>query len=172
MQGVALIVCLVSTVEHLLVGVVMVIGLIGVAVPVLPGLLLILAAALWWTIGDGGSAAHWAFFALIAAVFAVGTVLKYVVPARRTTAAGAAGRSMVIAVLLGVVGMFVIPIVGAPVGFVLGIYLSEAQRQRSHRAAWASTKVALKGVALSILIEFLAGVVMFGLWLIGALFAA
>jgi uncharacterized protein YqgC (DUF456 family) len=157
----------VTTTEQMLVGLLMVVGLIGVAVPILPGLLLVLVAALWWTIGDGGGALRWTLLGLIGAVFVVGTVLKYVVPAKRTSAAGAAGRSMVIAVVLGVLGMFVIPIVGAPVGFVLGIYLSEAQRLRSPAAAWAATKVAVKGVALSMLIEFLAGVLMFAIWLVG-----
>lgn len=156
-----------TTTEQVLVGLVMVVGLIGVAVPILPGLLLVLAAALWWTIADGGGALRWTVFGLIAAVFVLGTVLKYLVPARRTSAAGAANRSMVIAVLLGVAGMFVIPIVGAPVGFVLGIYLSETQRLRSPGAAWSATKVAVKGVALSMLIEFLAGVAMFAIWLVG-----
>lgn len=145
----------------------MVIGLVGVAVPLLPGLLLMLAAGLWWTIGDGGSTTHWVFFGVMTAIFVIGTVAKYVIPARRTTASGAANRSMLIAALLGVVGMFVIPIVGAPIGFVLGVYLSEAQRQRSHAAAWRATRVAITGFALSMLIEFLAGVGMFVSWLAG-----
>ncbi len=159
----------VTTTEELLVGVLMLVGLAGVVVPVVPGLLLVLAGALWWTIGDGGSVGHWTYFTVIALVFVAGTVLKYVVPARRTAVAGTATRSMVFAAGVGIVGLFVIPIIGAPIGFVLGIYLAELQRLHSRQAAWTSTRAALNGVALSMLIEFSAGVVMIGIWLLGAL---
>lgn len=158
-----------TTTELVLVGLVMLAGLIGVAVPLLPGLLLVLAGAIWWTLAEGGGAARWVILGLIAAVLVVGTALKYLVAARTTAAAGTATRSMVFAVLLGVVGFFVIPVVGAPFGFVLGIYLAERPRLGGHPAASASTRAALKGVALSILVEFTAGVVMIAIWLVGVL---
>lgn len=158
-----------TTTELVLVGLVMIAGLIGVAVPLLPGLLLVLAGALWWTVGDGGGAVHWVIFGLMAAVLVVGTAVKYLVAARTTAAAGTANRSMVVAVLLGVVGFFVVPVVGAPFGFVLGIYLAERQRLGGHAAASVSTRAAIRGVALSMLVEFTAGVLMIGIWLIGLL---
>lgn len=162
---------LVNTTEHIVVGLIMVAGLAGVAVPVLPGLLLILAAALFWAIRDAGSqpVAHWIVFAIIAAVFLIGWVLKYLVPARRAAAAGATGRSMLFAVGLGIVGLFVIPIVGAPIGFVLGVYLAERRRLGAHTPAWRATVGALRGVGLSMLIEFCAGVLMIAVWLVGVL---
>ncbi|WP_212753732.1 DUF456 family protein [Nakamurella aerolata] len=149
------------------VGVVMLLGLLGVAVPLLPGLALIAAAALWWTLADGPSAGHWVVFAVIVVVWGVGFALKYAVPAKRTTASGAVGSSLLLAALLGVVGLFVIPVIGAPVGFVLGIYLAELRRQRSSGAAWRSTKAALTGIALGMLIEFCAGALMIGVWVLG-----
>ena len=57
--------------------------------------------------------------------------------------------------------------IGAPIGFVLGVYLSE--RARSPQTAWPATKAALKGVGLSVLVEFCAGVVMLATWLGGVL---
>lgn len=157
----------VTTFGLVIVGLLMVIGLLGVVIPVLPGLLLVLGAGLWWAIADGGTTAHWVAFGAIALIFCLGTAAKYVVPARRTAAAGAVTSSMVFALILGIVGMFVIPIVGAPIGFVLGIYLAELRRLRDSAAAWAATKAALKGVGLSILIEFTAGVLMIASWAIG-----
>ena len=58
---------------------------------------------------------------------------------------------------LGVVGFFVVPVVGLFVGFVLGVYLAE-RRRVGGAAAWPSTKEALRAVGLSILIELAAGV--------------
>ena len=156
-----------TTFGIVLVGLLMLAGLIGVVVPVLPGLLLVGGAGLWWAIGDGGTTTHWLVFAVIALIGLVGTWLKYVVPARRTAQAGASGRSQLVALGLGIVGFFVIPVIGAPIGFVLGIYLAELHRLRAKAPAWAATRAALQGFALSMLIEFTAAVLMIGAWVIG-----
>lgn len=160
--------CGMNTTGHVLVALVMVVGLLGVAIPVLPGLLLVLAGGLWWTMADGASTGHWIVFGVMAALMLAGTAAKYIIPAKRTSQAGASKRSMVFAVLLGVAGLFVIPVVGAPIGFVLGIYLAERARLGAHAPAWSSTRAALRGVGLSMLIEFCAGVAMIAVWLIGA----
>ncbi|HST64924.1 MAG TPA: DUF456 family protein, partial [Mycobacteriales bacterium] len=71
-----------------LVGVVMVLGIVGILLPVLPGLLLIWAAGLWWTIADGGGATRWTVLAVLTALLVVGTIVKYVLPARSAAARG------------------------------------------------------------------------------------
>ena len=48
-------------------------------------------------------------------------------------------------VALGVVGFFVIPVIGLFIGFVLGVYLAEYRRVGG-AAAWPSTKEALRAV--------------------------
>jgi uncharacterized protein len=156
-----------TTFGLVVVGLLMLVGLVGVVVPIVPGLLLIVGAALWWAIGDGGSTAHWVTFAIMSLIAAAGTFLKYAVPARHTARAGASNVTMVFALLLGVVGLFVIPVVGAPVGFVVGVYLAELRRHKRHEPAWGATKAALKGFALAMLIEFTAGALMIGTWAIG-----
>lgn len=149
------------------VGLLMLAGLVGVVVPVLPGLLLIAGAALWWAIGDGGTTAHWVTFTAVLLLGAAGTFLKYAVPARHTSKAGATKVTMVFALLLGVAGFVLIPVVGAPVGFVVGVYLAELRRHHRHEPAWGATRAALKGFALSMLIEFTAGALMVGSWVVG-----
>ena len=67
---------------------------------------------------------------------------------------------------LGVVGFFVVPVVGLPLGFVLGVYLAEYRRVGG-RAAWPSTVHALKAAGLSILIELAAGVAAALVWVVG-----
>ena len=154
---------------HVAVGLLILAGLIGVLIPFLPGMLLIVAAALWWAIADGATTGHWVTFAIVAALCAGGTALKYVVPARTTSEAGASRVSMIFAIALGIVGFFVIPVIGAPIGFVLGIYLAELRRVRGRAQAWTATKAALRGVLLGVLIEFTAAALAAGAWVIGAL---
>jgi uncharacterized protein len=150
-----------------LVGVVMVLGIVGILLPVLPGLLLIWAAGLWWTIADGGGATRWTVLAVLTALLVVGTVVKYVLPARSAAARGAPVSTLVVGALGGIVGFFVIPVVGLLIGGVVGIYLAEYVRLRDPGRAWTSTRAALVAIGIGLLIELTAGVLMFGVWLLG-----
>jgi uncharacterized protein YqgC (DUF456 family) len=155
--------------EQLLVGLAMAAGLVGVLVPVIPGLLLIWAAGLWWTIADGGGGVRWTVLGLLTALLIVGTVTKYVLPARSAAARGAPATSLVAGAAGAVVGFFVIPVVGLLIGFVVGIYLAEQVRLRDGRRAWVSTRAALVALGIALLIELTAGVLMVGVWLLGLL---
>lgn len=148
--------------------VVMLVGLAGIVVPVVPGLLLVwLATALWAY--DHPAPSAWVVFGVATVIYAAGLVSQYVVPGRRMRQAGVGTGTLLVAVLLAVVGFFVIPVLGAVVGFVLGIFLVEMSRHHERGPAWASTRHALKGVALSIGIELAAGFAIVLTWLVGLL---
>ena len=136
-------------------GLAVTVGLLGIVVPVLPGSVLILGAVLVWTIDDGSRAA-WVVFAVVTTLLVAGSVVKYAVPGRRLKDAGVPARTLWSGALLGLVGFFVIPVLGLFLGFVAGVYLAEAQRLGSDRA-WPSTKQAITAAGLSVLIELLAG---------------
>jgi hypothetical protein len=97
-------------------------------------------------------------------------VVKYIVPERRLRESGIPRRSTLLGVLLGIVGFFVIPVVGMFVGFPLGVYLSERERLHTHDRAWTSTKHALRASGLSILIEFIGTSLAAAVWLTAVLF--
>ena len=152
---------------ELLVALVIAVGLVGILVPILPGSVLVLAAILGWA-WDAGGATAWTVFGVSAAILLVGGVVKYLVPNRRLKDAGIPASTQWIGAALGVVGFFVLPVVGLIVGFVLGIYLAE-HRRLGRRAAWPSTQHALKAVGLSILIELAAAVAATFVWVVGVL---
>jgi len=153
------------TLTDLVVGLAILVGLVGIIVPVLPGTVLILVAVLIWAVQvDTGPG--WAVFAVATTFLAVGTLVKYVVPGRRMQAAGVPNSTILIGALIGIVGFFVIPVVGLLVGFVLGVYLAEHRRVGAERA-WPSTKAALKAVGLGILIELVAALLATAAWLVG-----
>ncbi len=145
------------------------VGLVGILVPVLPGTVLILAAVLVWAIGVS-SPTGWVVLGLVTVFLAAGTVVKYAVPGRRLQATGVPTRTLVLGGLAGVVGFFVVPVVGLVVGFVAGVYASELQRVGTQRA-WGTTKHALRAAGLSVLIELAAGLLAAVTWLAGALVA-
>jgi uncharacterized protein len=69
--------------------------------------------------------------------------------------------------VLGIIGFFVIPVLGLVIGFVLGIYLAELARRRNQRAAWTSTVHALKGVVLSVGVELCGALLATAAWAVG-----
>jgi uncharacterized protein len=154
---------------QLAVGLAMVVGLIGVLVPIVPGLLLIWLAGLAWTIADGGGPARWTVFAVMTVLFVVGTTAKYLLPAHTAAARGAPATTLVAGAAGAVVGFFVIPVIGLLIGGIAGIYLAELTRLRDGRRAMVSTRAALVGIGIGVLVELTAGVLMIGSWLVGVL---
>ena len=150
---------------EVLVALAIAVGLVGVIVPILPGSLLVLGAVLVWA-WDMGSTTAWVVFAVATAFIALGGIVKYVVPGRRLKENEIPTSTLLVGGLLGIVGFFVIPVIGLLIGFVLGVYLAELRRVGSD-AAWPATKHALKAVGLSILIELVATLCAAATWALG-----
>lgn len=144
-------------------GIMIVAGLVGIAVPLLPGLLLIWGGVLLWAT-EIQSTAGWVVLGVATALAAIGLLVKYLVPGKRLHAAGIRTSTTLAGVVLGVIGFFVLPVIGLPIGFVLGIYLAERSRRGTHEQAWAATIHALKAIGLSLGIELLTGLVMAATW--------
>lgn len=142
------------------------VGLIGIVVPVLPGLVLVLGGVLVWALVEGTTLA-WGVFAASVVVTVAGYVLQYTLPGRRMRERGVSSSTLFLAVLLGIVGFFVIPVVGAIVGFVLGIFVVELGRSRDRAQAWVRTKHALVAVLHSMGIELAAGLAITALYVVG-----
>ena len=153
------------SVTEVLVALAIAVGLVGILVPILPGSALVLVAILVWAIEVGGSTA-WAVFAVAAALLVAGGVVKFVLPGRRLKEAGIPASTQWIGAAFGVVGFFVVPVVGLFLGFVLGVYVAERDRVGA-AAAWPSTKAALRAAGLSILIELGAGLLATLVWIGG-----
>ncbi|GAA1151880.1 DUF456 domain-containing protein [Nocardioides aquiterrae] len=153
------------TTTDLIAALVIAVGLVGILVPILPGSILVVAGVVGWAIAVGGPTA-WAVAGVATALVVAGTVVKYVVPGRRLQVAGIPATTQWAGVLLGVVGFFVVPVVGLFLGFALGIYLAELARVGS-KQAWPSTLHSLKAVGLSIVIELAAALAATAVWVAG-----
>ena len=142
------------------------VGLAGIVVPILPGSLLILVAVVAWAAEDQSRTA-WTVAVVASAFLVVGTLVKYLLPGRRLKAT--VPTSTLVAGAVGaVVGFFVIPVVGALIGFPAGVYLAEHRRVGAAQA-WPSTTAALRAIGLSILIEFVAGLLAAATFAVGVL---
>lgn len=145
----------------------MVVGLVGILLPALPGTLLILAAGLAWAalVEDDGTG-RWVVVAVMTVLFVVGAVAKYALPGRRLS--GRLPRSTLVLGAAGaVVGLLVLPPFGLLLGGVLGVYLAEVRRLGPGAPARRSTVEVLKAVGLGMLAELTAGVLMVATWIAG-----
>lgn len=168
-----------------------VIGLVGIVVPVLPGLILIWAGVAVWALSRH-DLAGWLTLGLATLLTVGGSLVKYLLPGRRLRSAGVGWPTLACGAIGGVVGFFVVPVVGLFAGFILGVYLAERYRLASGPAtatpppvgpvgpvgapgppagtavptAWESTKAALVAVGWSIAIELATGLMVTTSWLV------
>lgn len=150
----------------LLVGLAMVVGIAGTLLPVVPGVALIWAAALVFGLVEGFGVVGWAAMVVITALGVAGVVAGVRFPQRAAAAGGIDWRGQLLAFALAVVGFFVIPIAGAPIGFVVGIYL--VARSRHGAEAWPITKRTVRAMIVAAGLQFVAALAMAGTWLVWA----
>lgn len=149
---------------EVVVGLVILFGLAGVVVQVLPGSLIVLGAIAVWTVVTGTGAA-WAVLAVSVVAVAVAAAAKYVVAGRHLRRAEVPSSTLAWGAAAGIVGFFAIPLIGLVLGFVLGVYLSELARLRDTRRAWPATLAALRAAGIALLVELAGALVAAGAWL-------
>lgn len=158
------------TIPSVVASVVILLGLVGIIVPVLPGTILIGAAIVGWAAFTGGETA-WVAAGIAVILLAVGAVVKFAVPHRRLREVGVPTSTIAIGGIVGIVGFFLLPVVGLFIGFVGGVWLAEARRLGMPNAG-PSTKAALAAVGLSILIELASGLLATAVFIGGVLYSA
>src|SRR5690606_33670633 len=99
----------------LLIALAILVGLVGAVVQVVPGGLVVAGAVVLWGVVVGGTAG-WTVVAAAVVFAAVALVLKYLLAGRYLKRQGVPSRSLVVGAALGIIGFFVMPVVGLFVG--------------------------------------------------------
>ncbi len=147
-----------------LVALAMVVGVAGTVLPFIPGLPIVWAAALVYGIVEGFGAVGWVAFGAITVLAIVGMVLGFTLPHQRLSASGAPRSTVLIGLIAGIIGFFVIPVVGLPIGAIVGVYAAERLRTGNGRTAWASTKNLIVGFGMGAAVQVGAGLAMISCW--------
>ncbi len=142
--------------------VLLVLGILGTFLPVLPGLLLSLAGVLIYKFGTDAPLSMvyiWIFVILTI----ISTILNYVIPARTNRKYGGTRWGSVGSVLGTIGGMFFIPVpFGFLIGMFLGVFLGELLHDATDKKkAWNSTKGAFIGFLYGTGFNFMVGLAMF-----------
>ena len=143
------------------------IGIVGTVFPILPGALLVASAVAVWGVVTGGSGG-WTVVAVAVGITAAAQVLKYLWAGRKMSRDGVPGWIMVLGGVGGVIGFFLIPVVGVVVGFVAGVYLAEVLRLRSFTGAWPTTVSAMKAAGIATLVELTGALLVTAAWAFAA----
>jgi uncharacterized protein YqgC (DUF456 family) len=148
--------------------VVIAIGLIGILVPLVPGSILVFAAIAVWAYLEG-TTVGWITLGVATVILAAALLVKYLWPMKRMRNADVRTVSLMVGGAFGIVGFFVVPVLGLVIGFVVGVYVAELAQRHDNRLAWASTVHAIKGVALSVGVELAGALLATMAWVAGVL---
>ncbi len=155
-----------DTLLIVLVAVIMVIGVAGTVLPILPGLWVIWAAAAVYGVLAGFGTGGWIAMALITALAIAGTASAFYLPQRTASEVGVPWWGQVIALGFAIAGFFIVPVVGAPLGFVVGILVTTIVRERHVIGALNATWATLKSMLLASGVQFAVGLVMMAVWVL------
>ncbi len=152
---------------------VMLVGLIGAVVPILPGAWLIWLAAVGYGLGQWLFLGQTAFdgwiggaaMVLLTLLALADLALELLVTHKVAAAEGVSGRAILASIALGFVGLPFFPPIGPLVGSVLGLFLVEYFRHgKDWRRALRGVRGYAKGMGWSILAEVALCVMMIGVW--------
>jgi len=149
-----------------LAGILMLAGMVGIFIPFFPDLLLIWAAALGYGLLVGwGGWGPW-LFGLITLLGVVGILAETYVGGAGARMAGASYKAIFAGLILGTIGLFVLPPFGLIIGLLVGTFVAEYIRLRDWRQAGRAMLGMGLGYGASFGVKLVFGALMIGAWLV------
>ena len=139
---------------------IMLVGLIGTVLPIIPGTILIFAGALLYALVDGFQVLGWPTLVVLGVLAAVATTADLWASSIGAKIGGASGWSVVIGMLAGLVGFVVFNLPGAIIGAILGVLLTEIVRVGDWRQALKAGSGWVVGWILSTVVQLGIGLIM------------
>jgi uncharacterized protein YqgC (DUF456 family) len=136
--------------------VVMLVGLIGTVLPVIPGTILIFVAALV----EGFQTVGWPTLVVLGLLAAVATTADIWASSVGAKIGGGSGWSVVVGLVFGLAGFILFSLPGAIIGAVLGVLLTEIVRVGDWRQALKAGSGWVAGWILATLVQLSIGLVM------------
>ena len=147
----------------------MLVGLLGLVVPVFPGLVVMWLAALGYGIVTRFDSLGMVLFAILTVLMLVGSVIDNLIMGAGARKGGAAWLSIGAALLAGVVFTLVFPPIGGIIAAPLAVLLLEYARLGDWSKAWQAFRGLAAGWGLAYAIRLGIGIVMMALWWVWAL---
>jgi hypothetical protein len=138
--------------------------------PLLPGLVIIWAAALGYGLAAGFGTLGWIMFAILTVLMIAGSLVDNVIMGRSAHKEGAPWWATLLALVAAILGSFLIPIpvIGGILAALGTLFVIEWIRHKDWRKALVTIKGMAVGWSWAFVIRFIIGIFMIGLWLIWA----
>lgn len=146
----------------------MLVGLVGLIIPVFPGLVVIWLAALAYGLATGFETLGIVLFVLITILMLVGAWTDNILMAALARQGGASWWSIILGMVAGLAGTILFPPIGGLIAAPAVILLLEYWRRRDWGKSWQATRGLIFGWGLSFLARFGIGLLMIALWLVWA----
>ncbi len=153
-----------DTAITIVIGVIIAAGVVGTLIPILPGPILVWLATVVYGLLTGFDAVAWISLVVITALLMAAIYLGFRLPQQSAASEGLTLGTQLFAVALAVIGFFLIPIVGAAIGFVTGVWLVRYRQMSNVAAANRSTVMTLKAISKAAIAQFLCALGMAGVW--------
>ncbi|HSL43085.1 MAG TPA: DUF456 domain-containing protein [Anaerolineales bacterium] len=150
----------------------LIIGLLGLIVPVFPGLVIMWLGTLLYALVQNAAGNmtgwHWFIFGIITVLMITGSIVDNLIIAYKMRDKYVPWSSILFAFGAGIIAsIFFTPLVGL-VAAPAGLFLAENRRLKDHDAAVASTKAYMIGWGWAFGARFLIGLAMIGFWMLWA----
>ncbi|HPS41435.1 MAG TPA: DUF456 domain-containing protein [Anaerolineaceae bacterium] len=149
---------------NIVLGVVMGIGLLGLLFYIVPGLTIIWLAILAYGIVNGFTVWSGGLFAVITLLMLGGNLIDNLFMGNEARKSGADWISIVVALVAGIAGTFILPPFGGILFAAVSILIVEWIRRKDLKESLKSTGGILKGCGFAVAARFGIGVVMILMW--------
>jgi len=149
--------------------VIMGIGLLGLMFYIIPGLTIIWLAILAYGVVTGFSLSTGILFAVITVLMVGGNLIDNLFMGAEAKKTGASWVSVVVALVAGIAGTFILPPFGGLLFAAVSILIVEWIRKRDLKEGVKSAGGILKGCGFAVLTRLGIGVLMIGLWVVWVL---
>jgi len=150
---------------------VMLFGLLGLIIPVLPGLVIIWVPALVYGVLTGFNLLSGALFAVMTILMIIGNLSDNVIMGAKARQTGASWLAIGVALVAGILGSLIFPPFGGLITALLGLFAVEFYRLKDIQRAIDSTRSMAIGCGWAAVLRFGIGAIMILLWGAWVLFA-
>jgi uncharacterized protein YqgC (DUF456 family) len=138
----------------------MFVGVLGTVLPIIPGPIVIFAAALIYALLERFQSIGWPTLLILGVLTAVATTADLWASSIGAKMGGASGWSVLVGLVGGLVGLVFFSLPGAIIGAVAGVLLTEIIRVKDFRSALKAGSGWAIGWVLSTILQLVIGLVM------------
>lgn len=145
-------------------------GLVGTVIPIIPGVLLMWLTVFIYSLADGFTAVSMPAFLVISVIAVITGTSDLWLTLFGAKKGGASIKSMLIGTAGAIAGSFIFPLVGTIVGYIAGLLLGEYWQHGDWELAKKAGLGGLAGWGVATIIQFIGGIFIFVIFLWQVLF--